>query len=162
MKVKALRILLLAIGAGMCFLAASSSWSQKAASKAPVTKVTTTQEVPAEYQAGIAQMRIAKGYLEKAGDKWGGYRVKGIASIDRAFQVCRVSPESTPDEMQSGNVDQPGMMDNGIASLQEARADFAKAGSNWDGRRERALAFIDQALKDLQVGIDWAKQHNTY
>ncbi len=122
----------------------------------------SAQNVPAEYQAGIAQLRVAKGYLEKAGDKWGGYRVKGITSIDQAFRALGVSPESTPTEMQSGNVDEPGMMNSGIASLQSAKADFAKAGNNWGGRKERGIALINQALRDLQTGIDWAKQHKTY
>lgn len=108
------------------------------------------QNVPAEYEEGIAQLRIAKGYLEKAGDKWGGYRVRGIASIDRAFKALGVSPESTPQEMESGNVDQPAMMNSGIASLQTAKEDFAKAGNNWGGRKARAVALIDQALQNLQ------------
>jgi hypothetical protein len=132
--------------------------------KQPATKTATAtqQNVPAEYQEGIAQLRIAKGYLEKAGDKWGGYRVKGIASIDQALKALGVSPESTPQEMASGNVDEPGMMNSGIASLQIAKADFAKAGNNWGGRKARAIAFIDRALEDLQTGITWAKEHKTY
>lgn len=132
--------------------------------KQAVTKPKTAaqQNVPAEYQDGIAQLRIAKGYLEKAGDKWGGYRVKGIASIDQALRALGVSTESTPQEMESGNVDEPGMMNSGIASLQAAQADFAKAGNNWGGRKAKAVALIDRALQDLQTGIDWAKEHNTY
>jgi hypothetical protein len=118
--------------------------------------------VPAEYQDGIAQLRVAKGHLEKAGDKWGGYRVKGIASIDQALQALGANPESTPQEMQSGNVDEPGMMNSGMSSLQTAKADFAKAGNHWGGRKARAVALIDQALRDLQTGINWAKEHNTY
>lgn len=120
------------------------------------------QNVPAEYEEGIAQLRIAKGFLEKAGDKWGGYRVKGIASIDRAFKALGVSPESTPQEMESGNVDQPAMMNSGVASLQTAKEDFAKAGNNWGGRKARAVALIDQALQNLQAGINWAQEHQTY
>jgi hypothetical protein len=120
------------------------------------------QNVPAEYQDGIAQLRIAKGYLEKAGDKWGGYRVKGIASIDQAFKALGVSPESTPQEMESGNVDEPTMMNSGITSLQTAKDDFAKAGNNWGGRKAKAVALIDQALQDLQTGINWAQEHKTY
>jgi hypothetical protein len=118
--------------------------------------------VPAGYRQGIAQLRTAKGYLEKAGDRWGGYRVKGIASIDQAFTALGVSPESTPQEMQSGNVDEPRMMNGGISSLKAARADFEKADNDWGGRKEKAVALIDQALKDLQTGIDWAKEHKTY
>ncbi|HEY1659342.1 MAG TPA: hypothetical protein VGG14_13400 [Candidatus Sulfotelmatobacter sp.] len=120
------------------------------------------QNVPAEYEDGIAQLRVAKGYLEKAGNKWGGYRIKGIGSIDRAFKALGVSPESTPQEMESGNVDEPTMMNSGIASLQEAKADFAKAGNNWGGRKARAVALIDQALQDLQTAISWAQEHQTY
>lgn len=139
------------------------SQGQTAKPKQPAPKVlTAAQNVPAEYQAGIAQLRIAKGYLEKAGDKWGGYRVKGIASIDQAFKALAVSPESTPTEMQSGNVDEPGMMDSGISSLQTARADMAEVANDWGGRKEKALALIDQALNDLQTGINWAKEHKTY
>ena len=140
------------------------SQAQTPTPKQPATKKPTTAQpnLPAEYQAGIAQLRIAKGYLEKAGDKWGGYRVKGIASIDQAFKALGVSPESTPQEMQSGNVDEPGMMNSGMSSLQAVRADFAKAGNDWGGRKEKGVALIDQALSDLQTGISWAKEHKTY
>jgi hypothetical protein len=131
--------------------------------KQPATKsATTTQNVPAEYQAGIAQLRIAKGYLEKAGDKWGGYRVRGIVAMNQAFNALGVSSVSTPTEMQSGNVDEPGMMNSGISSVQTAKADFEEAGDDWGGRREKALSLIDQALNDLQTGINWAKEHQTY
>ena len=146
------------------FVFTTFSQGQASNPKQPATRNTTAaqQNVPAEYQDGIAQLRIAKGYLEKAGDKWGGYRVKGIASIDQALKALGVSPESTPQEMESGNVDEPGMMNSGIASLQTAKAALAKAGSNWGGRKARAVALIDQALQDLQTGIDWAKEHKTY
>jgi hypothetical protein len=141
------------------------SWAQTQTqnTKKPAKAATTTQQnVPEEYQSGIAQLRVAKAYLEKAGDKWGGYRVKGIASIDRAFRVFGVSPESTPDEMQSGNTDEPSMMNSGISSLQTAKGDIANVSDNWGGRKEKGIALIDQALQDLQTGIDWAKEHKTY
>lgn len=154
-------ILSLVAGAGI-FVALSQA--QTPSAKQPATRALTTaqQNVPAEYQAGIAQLKIGKGYLERAGDKWGGYRVRGIGSIDQAFKALGVSPESTPQEMQSDHVDEPGMMNSGISSLETARADLAKAGNDWGGRKERAVALIDQALKDLQTGIDWAKGHKTY
>ncbi|HUD65138.1 MAG TPA: hypothetical protein VMQ17_11195 [Candidatus Sulfotelmatobacter sp.] len=41
-----------------------------------------------------------------------------------------MSAESTPNEMQSGDIDEPGMMNNGISSLQTARAEFAKAAND--------------------------------
>lgn len=140
------------------------SQGQTSNPRQPATRTTTAvqQNVPAEYQDGIAQLRIAKGYLEKAGNKWGGYRVKGIASIDQTFKALGVSPESTPQEMESGNVDEPGMMNSGITSLQDAKADFAKAGNNWGGRKARAVALIDRALQDLQTAISWAEEHKTY
>jgi hypothetical protein len=155
-----------AILTGVATLAVFTNVSEGQTSKPrqPASKTTTAtqQNVPAEYQDGIAQLRVAKGYLEKAGDKWGGYRVKGIASIDQALKTLGVSPESTPQEMESGNVDEPGMMNSGISSLETAKADFAKAGNNWGGRKARAVALIDQALQDLQTGINWAKEHHTY
>jgi hypothetical protein len=153
----------LALAASLSVFMALSQ-AQTATAKQPATKGTTAaqQNVPAEYQAGIAQLRAAKGYLEKAGERWGGYRISGIESIDQAFKALGVSTESTSGEMQSGNVDEPTMMNSAISSLQAARADFAKAGNDWGGRKEKAVALIDKALKDLQAGINWAKEHKTY
>ena len=54
------------------------------------------------------------------------------------------------------------MMNSGISSLHAARADFAKAGNDWGGRKEKGIALIDRALNDLQTGISWAKEHKTY
>jgi hypothetical protein len=51
---------------------------------------------PAEYQAGVAQMGIAKGYLEKSENECGSHRSEGIASIDQTFSGVRRSPRSTP------------------------------------------------------------------
>jgi hypothetical protein len=160
---KRLGMTILALVASLGIFVALSQ-AQTATAKQTATKAPTTsqQNVPAEYQTGITQLRVAKGYLEKAGDKWGGYRVKGIASIDQAFKAFGVSPESTPQEMQSGNVDEPGILNSGISALQAARADFAKAGNDWGGRKEKGVALIDQALKDLQTGITWAKEHKMY
>jgi hypothetical protein len=144
------------------FAAVSWAQTQTQNAKKPAKAATTGQNVPEEYQSGISQLRVAKAYLEKAGDKWGGYRIKGIASIDRAFRVFGVSAESTPGEMQSGNTDEPSMMNSGISSLQTARDAFASIGDNWGGRKEKGIALVDQALQDLQTGIDWAKEHKTY
>lgn len=163
MRGRTLRTVILVLAASLGVLSAFSQ-AQTSKPKQPATKPpnTTQPNVPAEYQAGIAKLRVAKGYLEKAGDKWGGYRVKAIESIDQAFKVLGVSPESTPNEMQSGDVDEPAMLNSGISNLQAAKADFAKAGNNWGGRKEKGVALIDQALRDLQTGIDWAKKNKTY
>jgi len=163
MRGKTLGTVILVLATSLGVLSAFSQ-AQTSKPKQPATKAanTTQPNVPAEYQAGIAKLRVAKGYLEKAGDKWGGYRVKAIESIDRAFTVLGVSPESTPNEMQSGNIDEPAMLNSGISNLQAAKADFAKAGNNWGGRKEKGVALIDQALRDLQTGIDWAKKNKTY
>lgn len=136
----------------------ATSQAQKSSAKAPPA----AQNVSSQAQAGIAQLRIAKGYLEKAGDKWGGHRVSAVQSIDQAFKALGVSPESTSNEMQSGDVDEPGMMNSGISSLQAAKADFAKAGNGPNGRNVQAVSHINQALQDLQQGIAWAQQHKTY
>lgn len=163
MRNRKLNTVIFALVATLCVFTTLAQ-GQTSNPRQPATRSTAVaqQNVPAEYQDGIAQLRIAKGYLEKAGDKWGGYRVKGIASIDRALKALGVSPESTPQEMESGNVDEPSMMNSGIASLETAKANFAQAGNNWGGRKARAVALINQALQDLQTGINWAQEHKTY
>ena len=150
-------------GLAVClFVSLAGAQAQTTGSQRPAARSASARTVPAEYQAAIGQLRVAKGYLEKAGEKWGGYRVKAIASIDQEFKALGVSAESTRSEMQSGPIDEPSMLNDGISSLQNAKADFDKAGNGWGGRKASAENMIDQALRDLQAGIDWAKAHNTY
>lgn len=159
---RTLATLILALAASL-LVSQASSLAQT--SKQPATKAQTPaqpKDVPAEYQGGIAELRVAKGYLEKAGDKWCGKRADGISFIDQTFKVLGVSTESTPHEMQSGNIDEPGMMNGGMSSLRTAKADFEKVGNDWGGRKERAVKLIDQALKELQEGVDCAKKNKTY
>jgi hypothetical protein len=154
---RTLPTLILALAAS---LVVSQTLSQAQTSKQPATKAETS--VPAEYQGGIAELRVAKGYLEKAGDKWCGHRANGISFIDQTFKALGVSTESTPHEMQTGNIDEPGMMNGGMSSLRTAKADIEKVGNDWGGRKERAVKLIDQALKELQEGVDCAKKNKTY
>jgi hypothetical protein len=114
--------------------------------------------IPGPYRAGIAALLNAKSNLEKAGDKWGGHRVRAIHLIDMAMQRTGHPQAESRAEMDSGSVDEPTAMQNGIASLEQARGSFAQAG----GRAGNIIGLINQALSELQIGIEFAKSHNTY
>ncbi|MGH6742451.1 MAG: hypothetical protein ACREDY_26060 [Bradyrhizobium sp.] len=53
---------------------------------------------------------------------------------------------------------QPHMAET-IAILQSARAELAKATPNKGGHRERALGLIDQAIGEVQAGMNFAGGH---
>jgi hypothetical protein len=50
-------------------------------------------------------------------------------------------------------------MDNAILRLREARNQLDLAEHDKGGFREKAIASIDQAIKDVQAGIDYAEAH---
>jgi hypothetical protein len=127
------------------------------------TQPTTVQkDVPAEYKSGISALQGAKSALEKAGDKWGGHRVKAIHEIDEALRALGQTPVVGSTEMKSGNTDEPAQMQSGISQLNTAKSDLERAGNQWGGRKAKAISYIDGALKELQVGIEYAKEHKTY
>jgi len=152
---------LLAVSLGIC---TTFSEAQMATPRLGTgTKPAVVQkDVPAEFQAAIAQMISAKGDLEKAGDKWGGHRVKAIGIIDQALRAVGQPPVASRNEMKSGNTDEPALMNSGISKLNTAKSEFEKSGNQWGGRRAKAVSLIDEALKELQVGIEYAKSHHTY
>lgn len=126
------------------------------------TQPGTSQNVPAEYQSGISALQGAKSALEKAGDKWGGHRVKAIHQIDEALRALGQNPSVSSSEMKSGNTDEPAQLQSGISQLNTAKSDLERAGNQWGGRKAKAITFIDDALRELQVGIEYAKAHKTY
>jgi hypothetical protein len=148
-------ILMLTICVGVSALASA----QLANPRQIGTPIANAQaNVPGPYRAGIAALLNAKSNLEKAGDKWGGHRIKAIHLIDTAMQATGHPQAESRAEMNSGSVDEPTAMQNGIASLQQARGSFAQAG----GRAGNIIGLINQALSELQIGIEYAKSHNTY
>jgi hypothetical protein len=120
------------------------------------------KDVPAEFQSAIAALASAKGDLERAGDKWGGHRVKAIHEIDQMLREVGHPQASTSTEMRSGSVDEPAVLQSGIAKLNAAKSDFERSGNQWGGRRVKAIAGINAALQELQTGIEYAKAHKTY
>jgi hypothetical protein len=122
----------------------------------------STTAVPAEYKSGISALLGAKSALEKAGDKWGGHRVKAIHQIDEALRALGQTPAVSSTEMKSGNTDEPAELQSGISQLNTAKSDLERAGNQWGGRKAKAISYVDEALKELQVGIEYAKEHKTY
>ncbi|WP_395667103.1 hypothetical protein [Methylocella sp.] len=52
-----------------------------------------------------------------------------------------------------------GNMERAMGSLYEALASLREATPNKGGHRERALELIQQALNQVQSGIEWADEH---
>lgn len=152
-KTLKLVVLALAVSLGVfCVLTQAQTPKPKAG-----RQVATAVAVPAEFQPGIAAMLSAKSTLEKAGDKWGGYRVKAIHSIDQALDACGKQQTKGQGEMKSGSTDIEADIQSAMTQLTTAKTTFEKSGNDWDGRRTKVVSLIDQALKDLQSAIDYAK-----
>lgn len=52
-----------------------------------------------------------------------------------------------------------GNMERAMGSLYEALASLREATPNKGGHRERAIELIQQALNQVQQGIEWADEH---
>lgn len=62
---------------------------------------------------------------------------------------------------QAAADDQPNMV-AARDKLKDARASLDKAVPNKGGHRERAIALVDKALKEVNEGIAWANQHSDH
>jgi hypothetical protein len=118
--------------------------------------------IPPAINAGIEAMVSSKASLENAGNKWGGHKDKAIKLIDQALEACGQTP--TPDNGggKPSPADETPAMQAGLTQLTAAQKHFMSAKNAWGGRRDQALAVINQALTEVQAGIDFAKNHNTY
>jgi hypothetical protein len=117
-----------------------------------------TGTIPPAIKAGIAAMVNAKANLEKAGDKWGGHRVKAIKLIDQALNACGQTQTPGNGEMKSGPTDETSLMTTATTQLTAAQNDFKNAKNPWGGRRDKALPLITQALQELQLATTAANK----
>jgi hypothetical protein len=58
--------------------------------------------------------------------------------------------------------DAPGEIRHAIDSLNEAKGHLDHAGGEWGGHKAAAINLVNQALRELNLGVDWAHQHGTY
>jgi hypothetical protein len=116
-----------------------------------------TGPIPPAIKAGNAAMLKAKTSLEKAGDKWGGHRVKAIKLIDQALDACGQTQTPGKGEMKSGTTDETSLMTTATTQLTTAQNDFKNAKNPWGGCRDKALPLITQALQELQLAATAAK-----
>jgi hypothetical protein len=127
--------------------------AQIATPRLPIGQRPIAQNAPVQSQGGVTALLSAKSSLEKAGDRWGGHRVKAIHLIDEALRAAGRPQTESHSEMKSGPQDEPAALESGISSLQSAKSSF---------RGGQVVSLIDQALRELQSGIEYAKAHHTY
>jgi hypothetical protein len=58
--------------------------------------------------------------------------------------------------------DAPGEIRHAIENLDQAKGHLANAGGEWGGHKANAINLINEALKELNLGVDWAHAHGTY
>jgi len=116
-----------------------------------------TGAIPPAINAGIKAMVDAKANLEKAGDKWGGHRVKAIKLIDQALDACGQKQTPGNGEMKSSATDETSLMTTATTQLTTAQKDFTNAKNPYGECKDKALPLITQALQELQLAATAAK-----
>jgi len=117
--------------------------------------------VPAEFQAGLADLQNAQNSLLTAGLKWGGHKAKASGFINQALTACE-QPTIPLREAAVAATEQSAAMQNSFTQLTNAINVFKSSTDTWEGRRDQAVTLMQQALSEIQAGIDFAKNHNNF
>jgi thiol-activated cytolysin len=113
--------------------------------------------IPPAIQAGIKAMVSSKSSLENAGNNLGGHEQKAIQLIDEALKACGQTPAPASAGANSSPVNGTAAAQAALRQLTAAKNHFTNAKNPWGGRRDQALALINQALQEVQSGIAFAK-----
>ncbi len=72
-----------------------------------------------------------------------------------ALSGLAVPQKAQPDKY----ADMPAEMVRARQALLTAKNELTHAGEEWGGHRVTAITHIDQALTEIQLSMDWARQH---
>jgi hypothetical protein len=89
----------------------------------------------------------------------------GAANQDQTSQTPAIGQPDASAHMQAvqaNKKDIPAEMHNAIEQLTSAKSDLEKAGGEWGGHKANAINHINEALKEINLGVDWAHSHNSY
>lgn len=124
----------------------------------------STSPAGAQSSPAIAAMQSAKSALQQAGNAWGGHKVTALRLINSALGACGVKQTNNLAALNSPAPanDARAAMQSAMTQLNAARSEFANAGNSTGGCGPDAPSLIDQTLKELEAGIEFAKSHNNY
>ena len=123
---------------------------------------TSGAAVSADFSAGIASLLSAKSALANSGNRWGGHKQTAVRMIDRAIAACGQNQIASPPERQSPPANEQSAMQDGITQLNSAKSVFEQTANGGSACSTTAIPLINQALQELQAGVDFAKSHNNY
>lgn len=114
-------------------------------------------------EAARANLQTAKSELQKATPDKGGHRVNAIGLVNNAIAEVNAgiafdrrhnhAGKFTPEALFAGLPDQPHMQ-NALSALQNAKDNLNRATADKGGHRVKALGFVNDAISEVQKGID--------
>lgn len=118
-------------------------------------------------QQALASLKVAQNSLNAANDENGGHRYKAAQFVQQALQETQLgllganttSSVALPNSLQS-QVKQP-PLEQALAALKDAQQSLNATTYDKDGHRTKALALVQQATKETQLGINY-KQNLAY
>src|SRR5579863_2143305 len=119
----------------------------------------STGQIPPMIQKGITALVNSKASLANVASK-DAHLEKAIGLIDQALAVC--GQNTTPGNGGTGSspTAEKAPMQAAIRQLTAAKNHFTNAKNPWGGRRDQALALINQALQEVQSGNALAKNNS--
>jgi len=63
---------------------------------------------------------------------------------------------------QAKSGDAPGEIRHAIDNLNEAKSHMMNAGGDWGGHKAKAINLANEAIRELNLGVDWAHAHGVY
>jgi hypothetical protein len=114
-------------------------------------------------QAARGNLITAKNELQKAIPDKGGHRVNAISLVNSAIAEVNAGinfdrrhnhpGSATAETLFAGTPDQPHMQ-NALSALGNARDNLNKAEADKGGHRVKALGYVNDAISEVQKGID--------
>lgn len=110
-------------------------------------------------QRALSSLIEAQRSLEKATPDKGGHRMKAIALVQQAIQETQ---QGIKYDLAHGNDQNPESqlnMQRALSSLSEAQKLLERATPDKGGHRLKALALLQQVIKETQRGIEYDRTH---
>jgi hypothetical protein len=115
--------------------------------------------------AARTDCNTALGFLRRATADKGGYRARSVKMINSAISEINqgIAYDRNNESVFEGEylnpvIDQP-MMIKAKDALKSARENLEKATADKGGHRTKALKWVNDAIDEIQRGVDWDRDH---
>jgi hypothetical protein len=126
----------------------------------PNIQASSDRSFDSNMRRALSSLTEAKRFLEVATPDKGGHRTKALDLVNQAIKETQAAIQYNQDNGGDSQGKKDANVERALSSLKQAQESLKSAATTYGGHRVKALDLVNQAIKEIQDGVEYNRTHS--